>query len=292
MKRHLSVITMLFALTWQAPVIAEPTNSLLVVDPIVQVEARLRSAFGPDVKVNGVTPLASGQLVEVQLQDGSSIHMTPDYSHFIYRDELYQIAATGVVNVTEQRQMPVRANAMAAIKDSDTVLFPAIGDEKAVISVFTDIDCGYCQKLHQEIPQLNKLGISLLYVAYPRAGIKDRRNGELTDSYRKINYVWCQADRQDAMTTVKSSQRSLNRVGRQVQGGNASSEVENAFRALSIKMSNILASSRDCDAPITEQYVLGQQLGVAGTPAIIVDDGTLIPGYVQADELAKRLGVL
>ena len=292
MKRHLSVITMLFALTWQAPVIAEPTNSLLVVDPIVQVEARLRSAFGPDVKVNGVTPLASGQLVEVQLQDGSSIHMTPDYSHFIYRDELYQIAATGVVNVTEQRQMPVRANAMAAIKDSDTVFFPAIGDEKAVISVFTDIDCGYCQKLHQEIPQLNKLGISVRYLAYPRAGIKDRRTGELTDSYRKINYVWCQADRQDAMTTVKSSQRSLNRVGRQVQGGNASSEVENEFRALSIQMSNILASSRDCDAPITEQYVLGQQLGVAGTPAIIVDDGTLIPGYVQADELAKRLGVL
>ena len=292
MKRHLSVITLILGLAWQAPVTADTTNNLLVVDPIVQVEARLRSAFGPDVQVNSVTPLASGQLVEVQLQDGSSIHMTPDYSHFLYRDELYQIAVTGVINISEQRQMPVRANAMAAIKNTDTVFFPAEGEEKAVISVFTDIDCGYCQKLHQEIPQLNKLGVSVRYLAYPRAGIKNRRNGELTDSYRKINYVWCQEDRQDAMTTVKSSQRSLNIVGRQVQGGRASAEDENEYRALSIQMSNILASSRECDAPITEQYVLGQQLGVAGTPAIIVDDGTLIPGYVEANELAKRLGIL
>lgn len=296
MKRPLVAVFTIFSLAWLSPAIAVEANdssaNLLIVDPVVQAESRLRSAFGPEVKVSSVTPLAKGQIVEVRLEDGGVIHMTPDYSHFTYRDELYELAPAGVVNVSEQRQLPLRATAMANIADTETVFFPAVGDPKAVINVFTDIDCGYCQKLHQEIPQMNKLGISVRYLAYPRAGIKDSRSGELTDSYRKINYVWCQTDRKDAMTTVKSNQRSLSQVGRQVRRGGASANIENEFQALSMQMSNILASSRDCSAPIAQQYALGQKLGVSGTPAIIVDDGTLIPGYVEANELAKRLGIL
>ena len=143
-------------------------------------EAKLVAAFGPDLKVREVAQLAKGQVLEVVLIDGSVMHMTPDLSYFTYRDELYELTARGAKSVTESRQEPMRAASLAAVPDRDTVVFPAKGEEKAMINIFTDIDCGYCQKLHTEIPRLNELGIKVRYLAYPRSGIKDRETGQLT----------------------------------------------------------------------------------------------------------------
>ena len=155
-----------------------------------QIEQRLVNAFGPRLQVKEVAPVAVGQMLEVILVDGSTIHMTPDMSFFIYRDELYQLAESGPVNVTQSRLNPRRAEQLAAVSNDKTVFFAAEGEQKGLINVFTDIDCGYCQKLHQEIPRLNELGISVRYLAYPRAGVKNPQKGALTDSYRKIKYVW------------------------------------------------------------------------------------------------------
>jgi thiol:disulfide interchange protein DsbC len=253
----------------------------------VAVEQRLVDAFGPRLQVKDVTAVAAKQMLEVILVDGSVVHMTPDMGYFIYRDELYQLAADGPVNVTQSRLNPRRAEQLAAIDNSQTVLFPAKGEQKGLINVFTDIDCGYCQKLHQEIPRLNELGISVRYLAYPRAGVKNPQTGALTDSYRKINYVWCQDDRKEAMTVMKNTQRELGMLAQRMRGGDA--RAQDKFEDMREQMQNMVAASNDCGAPVAAQFELGQGLGVTGTPAIIVDDGRLFPGYMPADALAERV---
>ncbi|KZZ45678.1 hypothetical protein A3759_08795 [Thalassolituus sp. HI0120] len=285
MKKTLLAIMCGFAMV--SPLQAENTP---VKDLTVQVESKLVSAFGPRLKVRDVNLVANGQMLEVVLIDGTVMHMTPDTNNFIYRDELYALGANGPVNMTQARMNPKRADKLAAVADKETVLFPAKGEQKALVNVFTDIDCGYCQKLHREIPRLNELGIAVRYLAYPRAGIKNPQTGQLTGSYQKINYVWCEEDRKEAMTTMKASQRELSVLGQRLrQSPNA--DTEKQFRAIQTQMSAMMNKSKDCGAPIAAQYSLGGELGVTGTPAIITQDGQLFPGYLPADELATRLGI-
>lgn len=256
-----------------------------------QVQQKLAQAFGPRLQVREVAPLAGGQILEVVLTDGTVMHMTPDMNHFVYRDELYELAADGPTNVTQSRNNPKRAALLAAVADDKTVVFQAQGEQKALINVFTDIDCGYCQKLHQEVPRLNELGITVRYLAYPRSGIKNPQTGELTESYLKANYVWCQADRKAAMTSLKNTQREMNMVAQRLRQGGAVM-LQDQYKALSAQMDEVLSKSKDCGAPIAEEYELGSQVGVTGTPAIVAQDGRLFPGYMPADELARRLGVI
>ncbi|WP_419811368.1 thioredoxin fold domain-containing protein [Bacterioplanoides sp.] len=284
-----TLMALMCGLVMAGPLQAEEVKSAPV-DLAKQVEGKLVSAFGPRLKVREVAPVASGQMLEVTLIDGTVMHMTPDTNNFIYRDELYQLSATGPVNITQARLNPKRADKLAAVADKDTVFFQAQGEQKALINVFTDIDCGYCQKLHQEIPRLNELGVSVRYLAYPRAGIKSPQTGLLTQSYQKINYVWCQDDRKQAMTSMKTNQRELSLLGRRMSPS-APEATQEQFRAIQAQMGSMLADSKDCGAPIAAQYALGGELGVTGTPAIITQDGQLFPGYMPADDLAARLGI-
>jgi thiol:disulfide interchange protein DsbC len=117
------------------------------------------------------------------------------------------------------------------------------------LMVFTDIDCGYCRKLHAQMEAYNENGIAISYMAFPRAGIGSR-------SYEKAVSVWCSADQQEAMTQAKLGAEP---------------------------------DPEQCDNPIAEQYQLGMALGVTGTPALLTSDGTLIPGYVPPAQLRERL---
>jgi len=124
-------------------------------------------------------------------------------------------------------------------------------DAKRHITVFTDIDCGYCRKLHNEVTDLTDAGVQVRYLAFPRAGVG-------SESHKKYVSVWCNGDQQSALTTAKS-------------GG--------------------AVPAATCENPITETYNLGQQVGVRGTPTIIFDNGTLTPGYLPSAELIRRLGI-
>lgn len=124
--------------------------------------------------------------------------------------------------------------------------------EQAVVDVFTDIDCPYCRKLQDEMDRLNELGITVNYYAFPRSGPG-------TPSFLKYESVWCADDPQAAMSQAKA--------GEQVE------EIT-------------------CENPVAEQYRLGQQVGVTGTPAILLEDGEMIRGYVPAEKLAEGLGLL
>jgi len=139
------------------------------------------------------------------------------------------------------------------IDDVSTSKMIVYGPEnpKRYITIFTDIDCGYCQKLHREIPQLTEAGIQVRYLAYPRAGIPSA-------SYDKYVSVWCSDDQQAALTAAKSGQSVPSTV---------------------------------CENPISESFNLGREVGVRGTPTMIFDDGTIVPGYVQYEDLIQRLGL-
>ncbi|MAQ98994.1 MAG: hypothetical protein CMI00_00460 [Oceanospirillaceae bacterium] len=264
-------------------------------DLLSRADAQMKKVLGPEVVVTEAVSMAGGQLVELILNDGNTIHMTPDLGFFVYNKSVYQVTDDGFLNVSDMRMTGERAKAMAAIPDSKSVLFLAKGEEKARINVFTDIDCGYCQKLHQEVPQLNSMGITVRYLAYPRAGVTDPESGKLTDSYRKIDYVWCQDDRAAAMTAMKNSQRAMSQAYgafRSAQGEEQKKAAMQQYSRLKEVMDEKIAEGEQCESPVADQFELGRSLGVTGTPSMITQDGALIPGYLPAEELAKRLNVL
>ncbi len=159
-------------------------------------------------------------------------------------------------NTKEQVNLADKASSerMASmLKDVPTTEMIIFGPEKPkrYITVFTDIDCGYCRKLHKEIPELTAVGIQVRYLAFPRAGIG-------SESHKKFVSVWCNDDQQKALTAAKMG-------------------------------SHVAAAS--CDNPIEDNYKLGRTVGVRGTPTIIFDDGTVTPGYIPSDKLIEKLGL-
>jgi len=143
---------------------------------------------------------------------------------------------------------PERASTIAAIDEADMVVFKA-DDEKYAITVFTDVDCGYCRKLHKEVPQLNAAGITVRYLAFPRAGLG-------SSAHKKLVSVWCAKDRQVAMNNAKLKRQF---------------------------------TDASCANPLDSHYQLTRQFGLSGTPALILSDGELISGYVPHEELVKHL---
>jgi thiol:disulfide interchange protein DsbC len=220
--------------------------------PEVVIKRQLESSRA-DIKVQSVTPSAIGGIYAVQLVNGPLVYASADGRHFILGDLFaVQGSTKGFVNLAEQARNGDRAKLLAGVKPQDMVVFSPKGKPKAVVSVFTDVDCGYCRKLHREVPQLNSMGIEVRYLAYPRAGIG-------SDSYQKLVTIWCAKDRQGAMTRFKNGES--------------------------------VASNSCKDNPVSAQYALGDKMGVNGTPALIKSDGELIPGYMPAADLARTLGV-
>lgn len=155
------------------------------------------------------------------------------------------------VDLTDKARSSIRRELLGTVSASEQITFAPPSPEYDVI-VFTDVDCGYCRKLHEQMDQYNDLGIAIHYMMYPRAGVGSH-------SYDKAVSVWCSADQKTAMTEAK-------------QGAEP--------------------AKRECDNPVESQYQLGQKIGMTGTPAIVTKDGTLIPGYVPPDALKQRLDAL
>lgn len=153
------------------------------------------------------------------------------------------------VNLSEMVRNESRRKLMAAIKNDDVILFsPA--DVKYSVSIFTDVECTYCRRLHSQIDEYLAHGIEVRYLLYPR-------NGPTSRSWSTAEEVWCSNDRNSALTAAKLDRKF---------------------------------ASTDCDASIVQKhYGIGRDVGLSGTPAIVLDDGTLISGYLPPDELKARL---
>ena len=218
--------------------------------PETTIRGKLEKAR-PDLAISTVRPSVAGGIYEVQLQSGPVLYATADGDFFILGD-LYSVGINGIVNLAEQQRDLERKELIAAVKEEDMIIFAAEGETRGTVTVFTDVDCFYCQKLHREVPALNEAGIEVRYLAYPREGIGGA-------SYRKIATAWCADNPQQALTRLKNRQT----IPDNVCPGN----------------------------PVADQYMLGQKVGVRGTPALVLETGEMVPGYVAADDLAARMGV-
>ena len=194
------------------------------------------------------SPIAG--LYQVEINNGEILYTSPSGDNFIL-GAMYQVEGDRFVNLSEQRKNTQRAETLKGLSTNDMVVFSPKGEVKATVYAFTDIDCGYCQKLHAEMEDYNELGIEIRYLAFPRAGVG-------SPTYNQMVSVWCADDRQQAMTKAKN--------GRTV-------------------------AAKNCNNPVADHYSMGQDFGVNGTPALVLEDGTLMPGYLPAKELAKRMAL-
>ncbi|WP_111412831.1 DsbC family protein [Billgrantia lactosivorans] len=188
---------------------------------------------------------------QVRLETGESFYSDAEGNYFLVGD-LYENGEGGLTNLTEQGRNEERAEQLARVPESERVIFRGTADSRAELVVFTDTTCPYCRQFHEEVPTLNEMGIEVHYLAFPRAGMD-------SEGARILEQVWCADNRSEAMNAGKREQE--------------------------------ISASADCDNPVEEQYHLGMAVGVQGTPAIVLPDGRLVPGYVPADRLAEMLGL-
>jgi thiol:disulfide interchange protein DsbC len=174
------------------------------------------------------------------------IYITADGKHFIL-GEIYRTKNTE--NLTESRRNNMRMEAINAIDESEMVVFAPKRKTKYTVNVFTDVDCGYCAKFHNEVPLLNRAGVKVRYLAFPRAG-------KGSETYNTMVSVWCADDQQKAMTDAKARRE---------------------------------IKTKTCNHPIDKLYNIGQDVGVTGTPALVLPNGTLLPGYIPYYKLIPYL---
>ncbi|MBD8492657.1 bifunctional protein-disulfide isomerase/oxidoreductase DsbC [Pseudomonas syringae] len=199
-----------------------------------------------ELPVESIAASPLGGLYEVKLKGGRVLYASAD-GQFVVQGYLFQIQNGKPVNLTEKTERLAIAKTINGIAPADMVIYPAVGEAKSHITVFTDTTCPYCHKLHEEVGQLNKLGVEVRYVAFPRQGL-----GSPGD--QQLQAVWCSKDRKAAMDQM-------------VEG------------------KDIKAAK--CDNPVSKQFQIGQSIGVNGTPAIVLADGQVIPGYQPAAQVAK-----
>ena len=204
----------------------------------------------PDFQFGEVSKTPVKGIYKSNIINGPKIYITADGNYF-FAGDFFEVSDKGLVNLGEQEMEQERVVALSKMSLDDMVVF-APEKTKAYVYVFTDVDCYYCQKLHQEMPALHELGVEVRYLAYPRAGIG-------SPSYRKIASAWCADNPTESLTALKNGEEIPDDV---------------------------------CEPnPVAEHFRVGGLLGVAGTPALVTADGKLLPGYMPADKLAKALGL-
>lgn len=210
-------------------------------------EAAVRQAMAksiPSVKIDSVKPAEIKGLYEVIV--GANIFYVSEDGKYLLQGRLVDVAARK--DLTEEKLAGTRRQAIEKMGQENMIVFkPKIG--KYTVTIFTDIDCGYCRKLHSEIDQYLAQGITIQYLFFPRAG-------KGSDSYNKAVSVWCANDRNAALTDAKK--------------GNT-------------------PPAKTCDNPVDEHMQLGADFDVKGTPMIVTEKGNIYPGYLPAKQLVEAL---
>jgi thiol:disulfide interchange protein DsbC len=207
-------------------------------------------ALRPDIPIEGVSSTPIPGILALELAGGTVFYGTAD-GRYLFAGDLYELGESELINLAESGRAERRKSLMAGVAKRDMLVFSPEGTVRTAITVFTDVDCGYCQKLHQEVPALNKMGIEVRYLAYPRAGVG-------SSTYQKMVSAWCARDANAALTQLKAREE---------------------------------IPAMSCTNPVADHYDLGREMGVAGTPAIVLENGTMLPGYMPAEDLARTVGV-
>jgi thiol:disulfide interchange protein DsbC len=209
-----------------------------------ELKQKVQAMLPPGVAIDSISTTQYSGLYEVVV--GSKLFYVTRDGNYLIDGDLYDLKTQH--NLSEERGNGLREKLIDAVDEKDMIIFGP-RSAKHTITVFTDIDCGYCRKLHSEIDKYIQMGFRVRYLSYPRAGIGSK-------SYQKAVSVWCAKDRKKAITLAKRGE-SL--------------------------------PSRSCDNPVAKEYSLGQSIGVRGTPTIVLENGRVIPGYVPAGRLLSMV---
>jgi thiol:disulfide interchange protein DsbC len=229
--------------TAAAPAIAPA----VAVEPIDQARAALTKRF-PTLRIEGLRPTVIPGLWEFSI--GMDVFYATTDARYIVRGDVIDLA--GDRNLSEQRRAELRRGQLTKADERDMIVF-APARPVHTVTVFTDIDCGYCRKLHSQIGEYLKLGIRVRYLPYPRAGLG-------SESWQKAQDVWCAKDRNSALTKAKRGE---------------------------------VVARVECDgAAIMRGVQLGELFKLDGTPMVISDDGYEIGGYLAPSDMKQRLDQL
>ena len=228
----------------QSGVAANPVSAAPVAaakaDPRAAIINKIEGLKLEDVRmtpVNGVYEITRGSEISYTSADG----------RYVILGDMIDVDTDA--NISETRRRTIRARMLETVPESEMLVFSP-KDPKYTITVFTDIDCGYCRKLHSQIAEYNRLGVRVRYMFFPRTGPD-------TESWHKAEAVWCASNRNDALTRAKSGEE---------------------------------IKSPKCPADIVARdYELGHKLGVEGTPSIFLSTGEMLPGYSPPGQLAHYL---
>jgi thiol:disulfide interchange protein DsbC len=225
-----------------APAAASAADAHAAADP----RAALLKWLPAGSKVDDLKPSPIPGIYEF-MQGAEVSYITADGKYYL-DGNVYDMATRA--NLTESLRAHARLALINAVPESQMLIFSP-KNPLYTITVFTDVDCQYCRKLHSDMAELNKLGVRVRYLFYPRTGPN-------TESWRKAEVVWCSADRNDALTQAKAGAQ--------------------------------LDMNKTCGpTPVQREYSLGQSIGVRGTPAIITDNGDFINGYMPPHDLLKAI---
>lgn len=214
-------------------------------------EAMVRAALkalNPKIEADHIGPAPIPGFQEAIV--GGQVLYFSDDGRYMMQGSLYDMRAKK--DLSQAGLSVVRRDALKAVPVSDRIVFAPVGARKHTITVFTDIECGYCRKMHSEMAEYNKLGIAVEYLAFPRAGLT-------SPDALAMESVWCSLDRRKALTDAKN--------GRPVP-------------------------PKRCTNPVAAQYKLGQRIGLQGTPMAINIDGVTLPGYLPPDKMLEALDEL
>jgi thiol:disulfide interchange protein DsbC len=233
--------TVPFTVSAQQRVAAPSATAAAAKDPRVDIAAKIPGTKAEELRespVAGVYELARGTDIAYVSRDGK----------YAIVGDMYDMDSN--TNLTEKTRRNERVKLLSGVPESQMLVFSP-KDPKYTVSVFTDVDCSYCRKLHSQMAEYNRLGIKVRYLFYPRSGPN-------TESWDKAEEVWCSNNRADAMTRAKRGEE-------------------------------LSAPKRCGNSPVARQYELGQEVGVQGTPAILLENGEMLPGYLPPQTLAQHL---
>ncbi len=225
--------------------LAFTTSTALGID--AAVEQRIRNGIArvaPDLKVGEIRNSPMAGVYEVTV--GPRIFYASADGNYLLQGSLLDLRSGK--DLTESAERKARIAAIDAVGERNMIVYEP-KKPKHTVNVFTDVDCGYCRKLHRQMPEYLDKGIRIRYLFYPRAGIG-------SSAYDKAVTAWCSDNRKQALTELKSGKT---------------------------------LPSRQCDNPVAKHYRLGQMVGVNGTPYMVLEDGEAIPGYIPPARLARYL---
>ncbi len=219
------------------------SNGAIAAD-VMKSRADIAAMF-PGVSADNILPSPIAGIFEMRM--GSKIAYVSADGRYLFQGSIFDLDTDE--NLTEVRRGTARADAINDLGEDKMIIFsPA--QYLHTVTVFTDVECGYCRKLHRQVDEYNNLGIRIRYIFFPRGGPG-------TKGWKTAEQVWCSPDQKAAMTLAKKG---------------------------------LPLTVADCgETPVAEEYALGREFAIRGTPAIVTEQGDLIGGYLPPDELLEYI---